>query len=86
MYTSPKILSHHKLENIDFNKFFYTPRTLFTMCLIASIMYFAAFGGCEQLRDRFKPFFHDPNHEDVFEDIRFPVLFACLLVIGFAST
>lgn len=56
------------------------------MCFILVLMYFAAFGGCEKLRDRFKPFFYDKDHEDVFEDIRFPVLLCCIGIIGFAAT
>lgn len=86
LYMSPKIMSHHKLVNTDYNKYFYTPRTLFTLALILTLVFAGAFGWCEQLKDKFKPYYTDPHHSDDYEEIRFPLLFGCLTIIGFAST
>ena len=36
-YVSPKILSHQKLEKIEYNKLFYTPRTIAS--LIATLLF-----------------------------------------------
>jgi len=85
-YVSPKILSHHKLTNFDYNKYFYTPRTLFTMMIVLSVFYFFSFGWSEELAVTMRPYYHDPKNPDVFEQWRWPIAFSCLTIIAFGST
>lgn len=42
-YVSPQILSHHELEKRDYNKFFYTPRTLSTLFFTLLVLNFFAY-------------------------------------------
>lgn len=84
-YVSPKIMSHHSLVNMDYNKYFYTPRTLFTLGILTMFILALAFDWCEKLKNHFKPIFHDPRYPDEFEDFRFPILFGCLTIVSFAS-
>jgi len=78
-------MSHHALTNHDFNKYFYTPRTLFTMGLMIVVLNIYAFRWCEELTEHTKPYFYDENHPDVFEKFRWPIFIMCFTVIGFAS-
>lgn len=84
-YVSAKILSHHKLTNMDYNKYFYTPRTLFTMGLVLGMLFTYSFGG-DALKESTKSYYYDEKNPDIFEDFRFPILFGCLTAIAFAST
>ena len=84
-YVSAKISSHHKLENVDYNKYFYTPRTMFTACIFISLIYLYSFSWCEELTQRSKPYFYDEKNPDVFEKFRWPIFLSGAVVVGFAS-
>ena len=85
-YVSPAILSHHKLEKDDFNPLFYTPRTLTTAIMVLVVLNILAYKWCDSIKDSMKNYYFDPKNPDVFENYRWPVFFAYLTLIAFAST
>ena len=42
-YVSPQILSHHELEKYDYNRFFYTPKTVTTLVFTLLMLNFFAY-------------------------------------------
>ena len=50
----------NKLEKNDYNKFFYTPKTITTALFFLAMVNFFAYGGAENLKQMTKPYFHDP--------------------------
>jgi len=73
-YVSPRILSHHILEKMDYNKLFYTPRTLSTMIFMVLILNIYAYSWTEEIKERTKPYFYDEKNPDVFENFRWPIM------------
>ena len=80
------MVSHHNLEKDDFNTLFYTPRTLTTLFAILIIFNLGAYFGVEELRERTKAYYYDPANPDIFENYRWPIFFAFLLLLSYAWT
>ena len=76
----------NKLEKKDYNKIFYTPRTITTGCVILVMINFCAFYWADALRESTKEYYRDPENPDVFEHFRWPIFFAFLSLVGFAMT
>lgn len=76
----------NKLEKIDYNSFFYTPKTITTAVVFLLILNLCAYDGAEKLTLATKGYFHDPSNPDVFEKVRWPLFFAFLSLLGFAMT
>lgn len=85
-YKSPKAASFNLLEKDEFNNFFYTPRTLLTLLVFIGALNAVAYGYLDALKENTKAYFYDAENPDIFENHRWPILFACLTVIGFSVT
>ena len=76
----------NKLEKNDYNKFFYTPKTITTAVVFLVILNFFAYDGVEKLTQATKGYYRDPENPDVFEKVRWPLFFAFMSLMGFAMT
>jgi phosphatidylserine synthase 2 len=85
-YTSPQILMCNKLEKKDYNKFFYTPRTITTAIVFLLFINFMAYDGASKLKEWTKDYYADEKNPDVFENVRWPLFFAFTSLIAFAMT
>lgn len=85
-YVSPQIMMCNKLEKNDYNKFFYTPKTITTAVVLLVFLNLFANGGAEKLKEMTKDYYHDPKNPDVFEKVRWPLFFSFISLIGFGMT
>ena len=86
-YLSPQIMSHHKLEKDDYNRFFYTPRTISTLGILLLLCNAMAFGGHDWLKEATREYFApDDDRPDPFENTRFAIFFGFFTLLGFALT
>jgi hypothetical protein len=76
----------NKLEKNDYNKFFYTPKTISTAVVFLLILNYCAYDGAEKLTEATKAYYYDPKNPDVFENFRWPLFFAFMSLLGFAMT
>jgi phosphatidylserine synthase 2 len=80
------MLSHHTLEKDEYSHLFHYPRTItFIVALIVGANYLSDVH-LEKLREQGRQYFKDDSNPDVFEDYRWPILFAFCAVAAFGVT
>jgi hypothetical protein len=63
---SPQIMMCNKLEKNDYNKFFYTPKTITTAAMMLVVLNYCAYDGAEKLKEMTKDYYYDAKNPDVF--------------------
>lgn len=85
-YVSPQILSHHKLEKDEYSHIFHYPRTItFIVVLLLGVNYLS-YVFVDRMKTDWREYFRDENNPDIYENHRWPILFAFCAIVAFGVT